>query len=769
MVEKVKQPETQETQQPTPTDETQTPTTRDYTVGQKFLQDLGDQYFGPNKTDATTGKVVEAKSEKEPEKHGGVARREEPSLLEFTNPFAAPQEQPHARAPHDREAPRSVIEDGERPQDRTPPAGPPLERPGERPFGKDGMIDVNAIEEKIKELQMLMALEAAKFIKKEGVEPKSAMIDSVKRNNVTFLGEFHTVGTDNPHRKMITEALKDMPKGSRLAIELPENLKPVFDKFNAGKPGSDLEIPDKLEGEYGKEALDLLKKVKEHSPDLIDMWKAARDNGIKVVPIDNTSVVMKDGDPRKNQEDAKRDQHMKDKLLEMVKEDPKSHVVAELGSLHAARATDDKPPRSAADMLFRDPEFKKMGGKIETFFGQIGQGPGITSPLWPATLEMEKPLSVKTKGADGKPNPVGALPIFSDPRTNRVFGYDLNAYDNVITYPMKPEELLKGLRGPAPIPGIDKPTDNDMGLIRDRVKTPEEIQQEDKEWERRRIPEIEERSKDIKGMKDLKLEPTGKVDIDPTPSKIEIDTMGVKPEEAAKVKAEVNKNGMTPEKALTEAMKSARVVGIDNPQIDWKQNLDFSMKAFKALKDGGATHAVFNVPTSMKPLLDEFNKTGVVDRTKLNINANTDYEATSMQAALYNGLKIVSGGTEAFIDNSKSDQRAKAIQDILDSDKNAKIVLVSSGEHLADGSDQHGHPSTVQRLRDAGVQVKTAKVTDSDSYDEKTAVLGRTLKAPVAIPIDKSPAIAALKGGFLGKQTMGNWDLNIIMPDVKKR
>lgn len=312
--------------------------------------------------------------------------------------------------------------------------------------------------------------------------------------------------------------------------------------------------------------------------------------------------------------------------------------------------------------------------------------------------------------------------------------------------------------------------DNATGLrdIEDRVKTPEEIQQEDEDWERRRIPEIEERSKDIKGMKDLKLEPTAKSDINPTPSKTEIEIMGVKPEDAAKVNAEVNKNGMTPEKALTDAMKSARVVGIDNPQIDWKQNLDFSMKAFKALKDGGATHAVFDVPTSMKPLLDEFNKTGVVDRTKLNMNAKTDYDAASMQAALNNGLKIVSGGTEAFLDNSKSDQRAKAIHDILDGDKDAKVVLVSSGEHLADGSDRHGHPSTVQRLIDAGVPVKTAKVTDPDSYDEKTAVLGQELKSPVAIPTDKSPAIAALKVGFLGEQKMGSWDLNIIMPDVKK-
>ena len=353
-------------------------------------------------------------------------------------------------------------------------------------------------------------------------------------------------------------------------------------------------------------------------------------------------------------------------------------------------------------------------------------------------------------------------------------------FSNPFGAKMKPEDFSKS--SPEQKQGGEKPFDQpfrgEMPLYQDRysdkpyereVKTLEQIQQEDEEWERQRIPVIEERSRDIKGMKDLKLEPTAKAEIDPTPSKSEIETMGVKAEDAAKVKAEVSKNGMTPEKALTDSMKSARVVGIDNPQIDWKQNLDFSTKAFKALKDGGATHAVFDVPESLKPLLDEFNKTGIVDRTKLNLNAKTDYDAVSMQAALNNGLKIVSGGTEAFIDNSRSEQRAKAVQDIIEGDKNAKVVLVSSGEHLASGNDRQGNPSTIQRLRDAGLPVTTAKVTDADSYDDRTAVLGRTLNAPVAIPLDKSPAVASLKAGFVGEHKLSSWDINIIMPDVKTR
>lgn len=800
MVEHVKQPETQETPKPTTsTDKTTTPTARDHSeeTGQAFLQDLGDQYLGPSKpADGPRAKDSAAKDADAPQPGDGdgkkpeqVGERElkpapkrssEPDEIIFTDAFGPPTDAPPP-PPLPTDAPPAPKPEQRGPalDDRTPPKEPHQREflkpgePGGRPRGKDGLPDITELEDKIKEIQMKMALEAAKFIKKEGVEPKAVIADAVKNNNVTFLGEIHTVGVDNPHRKLITETFKDMPKGSRLAIELPENLKPVFDKFNEGKPGSDLEIPDKLDGEFGKEALDLLKLVKEKSPDLIEMWKTARDNGIKINPIDNTSVLMKKDDPRRVVEDAKRDEHMKDKLLAMVKEDPTSHVVAELGGLHAARSQDGKPPKSAADLLTHDPEFKKMDGKIQTIMGQIGQGDGINSALWPATLEMEKPLSVKTKDADGKPNPVGQIPIFSSPGLNSIFGYNMNAYDNVITYPMSAEDLLKGipkLEGPG---GGDRLSDRPggHGRFEQKPRTEEQYRRDNEEYERQRQPQIEERSRDIKAMKDMKLEPSVKPEqfIDPTPTKSEIETMGVSSEDAAKVKAEVNKNGMTPEKALSDAMKSSRVVGLENPQMDWQQNLEFSMKAFKALKDGGATHAVFNVPDSMKPLIDEFNKTGVVDRTKLNSNANTDYDAASMQAALNNGLKIVAGGYEYPVDNSKSGDRAKVIQDILSSDKDAKVVVVSDPEYLASGNDRHGNPSTVQRLRDAGVTVTTAKVTRPDSFDDRTAVLGRSMKAPVAVPVDKSPALASLKAGIFNELKMSSWDLNIIMPEVKKK
>jgi hypothetical protein len=300
---------------------------------------------------------------------------------------------------------------------------------------KDFETKLKELERFIPKGQLDKALEAADYILEKGGEPKAAIVESVKKNNVTFLGEMHTVDTSNPHRELIAETMKDLPKGSRLAIEVPDVLKPVFDKFNKSKPGSEFEIPDKLQAEFGKQALQFLHRLKESSPELIEMWKAARDNGIKITPIDNSSSFMSPNDPRRNTSNARRDSEMKQKLLAMVKENPASHIVAELGNLHAGRAPEGKSPhRSVAALLSSDSDFKNLGGKIETFYAQISEGPGKNAALWPASFAIDKPLAVKTK-ADGKANTVGDMPMYPSARLNGIFNYHLRDFDNVILYP----------------------------------------------------------------------------------------------------------------------------------------------------------------------------------------------------------------------------------------------------------------------------------------------------------------------------------------------
>ncbi len=643
------------------------------------------------------------------------------------------------------------------PKDKVPPTGDgPVQRsdrPGEH---RDGPSREEILK-KLEELEKIIRKETAeqvekatKYIKDKGTDPKAAILDSVKNNHVTFLGEIHTVGTENPHRQMVRDALKEMPPGSRLATELPDVLKPVFDKFNESKKGSDFEIPDKLDGPYAKEALELLRKVKEMSPDIIDMWKAARDNGIKVVPIDNAASVMPDSDPNKATEMARRDQNMKDHLLKMVKDDPKSRVIAELGNLHAARSPDGKERfKSAATLLSEDADFKKMGGKIQTFYAQIAEGHGIGAALFPATLELDKPLTVKTK-QDGKANDVGKVPIFESPRVNAQFGYKLDSFDNVIVYPPSPSFFR---RRP------DAPNDNRSGgpATSDRGD----------DLAIQRAPIIKERAKDIADMKDKKSEPIKKPEQYIDPNGKDKPPEGVTAEDWKKIKEEFNAHGDTPEKALGQAMKNSKVLGIGYGQIDWKDNLEFANSTFAELSKNGATHAVFDLPPEDQKLLDEFRKTGKVDRTKLHPGADMDYKAAFMQAALNNGLKLVAGGRESPIDNQNSKARADAIQKIL-SEKDAKVVIVGDDNHMA-GKDRDGRPSTVQRLKDAGVAVKTALINDTDNSDNRAGRNLKSLKAPVALPTDKASTVGAQKGGFCGQFQLKDFDYLVLFPERKEK
>jgi hypothetical protein len=304
-------------------------------------------------------------------------------------------------------------------------------------------VDPNKIEDMIKKLERQMVIDAVPYIQQHGKDPEKEMVDSVKNNKVTFLGEIHTVGEPNPHREMVTKGLKEMPPGSILTTELPDVLKPIFDRFNASKPGSDFEIPDKLDGPYGKEALDLLRKVKALTPDIIDMWKAARDRGIKVEPIDSAASIMPRTDPQAAIETAKRDQHMKDDIMGLIKDNPNAHIIVEGGNLHAAHSAQHAgKPQTTAELLLADPEFQKQGGTLKSFYSQIASMTATNTNMLAATFGVHKPLAVDT-AEGGSANKVGPIPIFEDPGLNSLMGGQLSDFDEIIVYPFEERELPK--------------------------------------------------------------------------------------------------------------------------------------------------------------------------------------------------------------------------------------------------------------------------------------------------------------------------------------
>jgi hypothetical protein len=311
-------------------------------------------------------------------------------------------------------------------------------RPDVEQGGPERLVD------RIKKIEEQMVLDAVPYIQQHGTDAEKEMVDSVKKNKVTFLGEIHTVGEPNPHREMVAKALKEMPPGSILTAELPDALKPVFDKFNASKPGSDFEIPDKLDGAYGKEALDLLRKVKEFTPDLIDMWKAAHDRGIKVEPIDSDADLRPNSDPQKAVQLAQRDQHMKDDIMKMINDNPDAHIIVEGGNMHAAHpaSQDDGRPLTTAQLLLADPDFQKQGGTLKSFYSEIASMTASNTTMFAATFGVHTPLAIDTKDG-GSANKVGPIPVFEDPLLNSIAGGKMSDFDEVIVYPFEQRQFPK--------------------------------------------------------------------------------------------------------------------------------------------------------------------------------------------------------------------------------------------------------------------------------------------------------------------------------------
>lgn len=649
---------------------------------------------------------------------GKKAPQEKPSAqmlpeiqIEGANPKVAPGERK-----------KDAFEDApEKTDDAELPVGeerilPPIDDVA--PFETDGdpLEQLQQLEQLIMEIQEKQLDQAEPYIRENGESPTEALVSSVEENTVTFVGETHTIGTANPHRDLFAGSLEGMPEGTQLGIELPSVLQPVFDQFNQSEPGSEFEIPETLEGEFAEESLELLRSVVQHNPDMVNIWMAARDNGIPITAIDNASAVMPDGTPGKAEANASRDEHMKEKIKEMVAGDSDAHVIAYLGSLHGARSTDpDSEPQSAAELLTADEDFQGMGGSIESFHPQIAEGAGIGLALHPLTSRFDEPISVETRDDNENPNPVGELPLFRSPSDNAVHGYGLDSFDNVIVYPpAEPEQ------------------DVDKQLYDERKAV------------------IEERAKEIQEMKDR---PKDKPD-ESNDSFFGDNSTGRVSDET---REEIDSQGKPVAQSLEEAMETERVVGLDVEQGDWQQHLDFASEAFDALAEGGATHAAFELPPDLQPLLDEFKDSGIVDRTKLPPTAIGDYQAAMIQAAINSGLEPVAIGETSLLDNSQSGEQLQRVNQLLQNSDN-KVVLVADARSLSDSADSQNRPSLVQRLEQSGTNVETFNVVTGSDLSQGSAVSDEIIH-PVSISTDQAPAVSEFDEFFGG--SFSDWD-NII-------
>jgi hypothetical protein len=280
-----------------------------------------------------------------------------------------------------------------------------------------------------------------RLIASESCDPKDVLVEAIKSSQVVGIGEVHTIFSYNPHRQMGIELMKSFAQAgaTHLAVELPKTLQPVLDAFNDDEKQGDLVIPATIIDSQGIEnrsraaagALEFLSRINLWSPEIINMWKAARKNGIKICAIDSDHAgLLMAGIDVSNMMGAlsRRDRVIKDNILAILNLAPGSKVIAWLGSLHIAAGTSDQAlARSAFEMI--KSELAERGEKVTTFFSQIAQGKeALMTTLHPLTNDLEAPVVLPTG------NTLGQLPVFAPPYSHPL---RFDAFDHVIVYPLQ--------------------------------------------------------------------------------------------------------------------------------------------------------------------------------------------------------------------------------------------------------------------------------------------------------------------------------------------
>jgi len=238
------------------------------------------------------------------------------------------------------------------------------------------------------------------------------------------------------------------------------------------------------------------------------------------------------------------------------------------------------------------------------------------------------------------------------------------------------------------------------------------------------------------------------------------------------VKKEINDKGGPPEDILAEAMRGNRVLGIPAfPAGGMQDQADFALRTMAKLKEAGATHLA--VPFSQE-VLDEFNRTGKVDLSKLPKAYINDVTGAYMQAALFNNIKLVASDGD-----KNAEMESKAVLNVL-KDKNAKVVLISETERLANAVDRDGAKSVTQLLRkekdpaspDKALSVATVSMhVAGNGAVDPFAYLFEDLKQSTAVVTGKTPTLAGVKAGmefrYEKPQNLGSWDITVLLPRVK--
>ena len=197
--------------------------------------------------------------------------------------------------------------------------------------------DSSGVADEAEKIAALPSWELTKYLRaeaeKHGKSAAEVVVEQLKKNRVVMIGEYHVAGS--AHNEWGAEALMPRLKGKATHLALED--------------GADL----KLFKSDGKVDYDALPQHHQHR-EYMSMLQSAKDNGLKVAPID-----VPDGHSR---ELIDRNRFMTEQLLKIL-EDKEAKVVFWVGNKHLQLKDSGDGPQAV--QMLRD-----RGVSVSTFYGQ---------------------------------------------------------------------------------------------------------------------------------------------------------------------------------------------------------------------------------------------------------------------------------------------------------------------------------------------------------------------------------------------------------------
>lgn len=274
----------------------------------------------------------------------------------------------------------------------------------------------------------------------QGTSPDYAILNAVRNDRIVVIGEQHTFLGTNPARLDLARMIPVLKENgaTHLAVELPASMQIVFDEFEKF-PGIPMAaVLDILRSSkmISQQDNDVLMKMVFLCPDLELMWNIARNNGLKLVCVDENNMEA-DG--------LARERYLANSVMNIVRQNEKNKVIFCTGNLHAidTKGKAPKEDRRAAELLRQG---LQPGETMTTFVSVLGGIEAEKLTLYPLAKSLSRPVAIPTRDENGEPNAVADVNMLKIGVKGMYT--ELGYYDQILLYPpmRKGTDMISNLR-----------------------------------------------------------------------------------------------------------------------------------------------------------------------------------------------------------------------------------------------------------------------------------------------------------------------------------